>query len=93
MTLSSLREKIQPQKTQYCFNEITGQLVLADRIGYQTVVLGIAANPAELLTLLFDSSVIDENWSAIEFAEARRIILRSEAKADESKASGMRFAS
>lgn len=94
MTLEELREKLQPGKTHYCFNEITGQLVLVDTFGYKTSIRGSAGNPAELLTLLFDRTSINESWNAIGTEEALQRILRHEAENSAHKPSvGIRFAS
>ena len=94
MTLEELHEKTPPGQKRYCFNEITGQLVLLDTFGYNTSIPGSAGSPAELLTLLFDRASINESWNAIGTEEALQRILRYEAENSAHKPSvGIRFAS
>ena len=66
-------------KKQHCFNEITGQLVIVNDFGYQTVIPGSAGNAAELLTLLFDRTAIADAWNEIGDEEAAERIRRHEA--------------
>ena len=64
-------------KTDYAFNEITGQLVrLTGGRSLFTLIPGVAATPQALCTLLFDQEAIDENWSPLGVGEASQRIDR-----------------